>query len=43
MLSSSERTKVVRERFGYPERLAGVWQVNLYDIPRNAARRWSSA
>jgi glycosyltransferase involved in cell wall biosynthesis len=40
MLSCSERKKVVRERFGYPERLAGVWQVNLYDIPRNAARRW---
>jgi glycosyltransferase involved in cell wall biosynthesis len=40
MLSCSERKAVVRERFGYPERLAGVWQVNLYDIPRNAARRW---
>jgi glycosyltransferase involved in cell wall biosynthesis len=42
MLSCSERKKVVRKRYGYPERLAGVWQVNLYDIPRNAARRWLS-
>lgn len=40
MVSCSERKRVVRERFGYPERLAGVWQVNLYDIPRNVARRW---
>ncbi len=40
MLSCSERKRVVRERFDLPARLAGVWQVNLYDIPRNAARRW---
>jgi len=40
MLSCSERKRVVRERFEMPARLAGVWQVNLYDIPRNAARQW---
>ncbi len=40
MLSCSERKRVVRERFDMPARLAGVWQVNLYDIPRNAARQW---
>jgi glycosyltransferase involved in cell wall biosynthesis len=40
MLSCSERKRVVRERFDMPARLAGVWHVNLYDIPRNAARQW---
>ena len=40
MLSCSERKRVVRERFDMPARLAGLWQVNLYDIPRNAARQW---
>jgi glycosyltransferase involved in cell wall biosynthesis len=40
MLSCNERKRVVRERFELADRLVGVWQVNLYDIPRNAARHW---
>ncbi len=39
MLSCRERKEVIRRRFPLIPRLAGVWQVNLYDIPRNAARR----
>lgn len=38
MLSCSERKRVVRSRFGFFRRLAGVTQINLYDIPRNVAR-----
>jgi glycosyltransferase involved in cell wall biosynthesis len=40
MLSCRERKRVVRERFDSLARLTGVWQVNLYDIPRNLARHW---
>jgi glycosyltransferase involved in cell wall biosynthesis len=40
MLSCRERKRVVRERFDSLSRLSGVWQVNLYDIPRNLARHW---
>lgn len=40
MLSCRERKKVIRQRFPLLPRLRGVWQVNLYDIPRNTARRW---
>jgi len=40
MLSCRERKRVVRERFNSLARLSGVWQVNLYDIPRNLARHW---
>jgi glycosyltransferase involved in cell wall biosynthesis/GT2 family glycosyltransferase len=40
MLSCAERKRVVRARFDLPHRIIGVSQVNLYDIPRNAARRW---
>jgi GT2 family glycosyltransferase len=40
MLSCAERKRVVRARFDLPHRLMGVSQVNLYDIPRNAARHW---
>lgn len=40
MLSCRERKAVIRKRFPLVPRLKGVWQVNLYDIPRNAARRW---
>ena len=40
MLSCRERKRVVRERFDSLTRLTGVWQVNLYDIPRNLARHW---
>jgi glycosyltransferase involved in cell wall biosynthesis len=40
MLSCRERKRVVRERFDSLTRLAGIWQVNLYDIPRNLARHW---
>jgi glycosyltransferase involved in cell wall biosynthesis len=40
MLSCRERKEVIRRRFPLFQRLAGVWQVNLYDIPRNAARRF---
>jgi glycosyltransferase involved in cell wall biosynthesis len=39
MLSCSERKKVIRRRFPLLQRIAGVSQVNLYDIPRNAVRR----
>jgi glycosyltransferase involved in cell wall biosynthesis len=39
MLSCRERKRVIREHFPLVQRLLGVWQVNLYDIPRNAARR----
>lgn len=40
MLSCRERKQVIRRRFPILPRLMGIWQVNLYDIPRNAARRW---
>lgn len=40
MLSCRERKQVIRRRFPLMPRLRGVWQVNLYDIPRNVARRW---
>jgi glycosyltransferase involved in cell wall biosynthesis len=40
MISCSERKRVVRARFDLPHRIMGVSQVNLYDIPRNAARHW---
>ena len=40
MLSCRERKAVIRKRFPLLPRLRGVWQVNLYDIPRNTARRW---
>jgi glycosyltransferase involved in cell wall biosynthesis len=40
MLSCRERKDVIRRRFPLFPRLRGVWQVNLYDIPRNTARRW---
>ena len=40
MLSCRERKQVVRRHFALVPRLAGVWQVNLYDIPRNAVRRF---
>ncbi|HUQ19691.1 MAG TPA: hypothetical protein VM099_08760, partial [Gemmatimonadaceae bacterium] len=40
MLSCSERKRVVRARFDLLRRVMGVSQVNLYDIPRNAARHW---
>ena len=42
MISCRERKKVVRARFTSRARLLGVWRVNLYDIPRNAARHWLS-
>jgi glycosyltransferase involved in cell wall biosynthesis len=40
MLSCRERKEVVRRHFPVFPRLAGVWQVNLYDIPRNVVRRF---
>ena len=40
MLSCLERKRVVRAYFSGLSRLAGVSQVNFYDIPRNAARHW---
>jgi hypothetical protein len=40
MLSCRERKDVIRRRFSFFPRLKGVLQVNLYDIPRNTARRW---
>jgi glycosyltransferase involved in cell wall biosynthesis len=40
MLSCRERKAVIRRYFPLLRRLAGVWQVNLYDIPRNTVRRW---
>ncbi|MDO8502316.1 MAG: glycosyltransferase family 2 protein [Gemmatimonadaceae bacterium] len=40
MRSCRERKDVIRRRFPLIPRLRGVWQVNLYDIPRNTARRW---
>jgi glycosyltransferase involved in cell wall biosynthesis len=40
MLSCRERKSVIRRHFPLMRRLAGVWQVNLYDIPRNTVRRW---
>jgi glycosyltransferase involved in cell wall biosynthesis len=43
MLSCRERKRVVRTRFSSLTRLAGVWQVNLYDIPRNTVRHWLRA
>ena len=42
MLSCRERKRVVRTRFRSLTRLAGVWRVNLYGIPRNASRDWLS-
>ena len=42
MISCRERKRVVRTRFKSLDRLAGVWHVNLYDIPRNVARNWLS-
>lgn len=38
LLSCTERKDVVRQHFTGKERLAGVWHVNLYDIPRNVMR-----
>ena len=43
MLSCRERKRVVRARFSSLTRIAGVWQVNLYDIPRNTVRHWLRA
>ncbi len=40
MESCRERKDVVRRRFKGLARLAGLWQVNLYDIPRNTTRHW---
>ncbi len=40
MLSCRERKQVIRRYFPVVPRLSGVWQVNLYDIPRNSVRRW---
>jgi len=40
MRSCRERKDVIRRRFPILPRLRGIWQVNLYDIPRNTARRW---
>jgi glycosyltransferase involved in cell wall biosynthesis len=40
MLSCRERKRVIRTRFPLVPGLLGVLQVNLYDIPRNAARRF---
>jgi glycosyltransferase involved in cell wall biosynthesis len=40
MRSCRERKQVIKRRFPLLPRLKGVWQVNLYDIPRNTARRW---
>jgi hypothetical protein len=40
MLSCRERKRVIRRHFPLVARLRGVWQVNLYDIPRNSVRRW---
>jgi glycosyltransferase involved in cell wall biosynthesis len=40
MLSCRERKQVIRRHFPLVARLRGVWQVNLYDIPRNSVRRW---
>ena len=40
MLSCRERKAVIRRHFPLLRRLAGVSQVNLYDIPRNTVRRW---
>lgn len=40
LLSCRERKAVIRNRFPLVPRLKGVAQVNLYDIPRNMARRW---
>ena len=40
MKSCRERKDVIRRRFPVFPRMRGIWQVNLYDIPRNTARRW---
>jgi glycosyltransferase involved in cell wall biosynthesis len=40
MLSCRERKQVIRKWFPLVPRLRGIWQVNLYDIPRNTVRRW---
>ena len=39
LLSCRERKEVLRRHFPLIPRLKGIWQVNLYDIPRNATRR----
>ena len=39
LLSCRERKAVIRKRFPLVPRLRGILQVNLYDIPRNTARR----
>ena len=38
VVSCRERKRVIRKHFSGVARLAGVAQVNLYDIPRNTAR-----
>ena len=40
MKSCRERKDVIRRRFPVVPRMRGIAQVNLYDIPRNTARRW---
>ena len=40
MKSCRERKDVIRRRFAVVPRMRGIAQVNLYDIPRNTARRW---
>jgi glycosyltransferase involved in cell wall biosynthesis len=40
MTSCRERKAVIRKHFPLVPRLRGILQVNFYDIPRNAARRW---
>lgn len=40
MVSARERKRVVRSQFRSLTRLAGVWRVNLVEIPRFAARHW---
>jgi glycosyltransferase involved in cell wall biosynthesis len=40
LLSCRERKEVIRRRFPLVPRLKGILHVNLYDIPRNIARRW---
>lgn len=40
MTSCRERKAVIRKHFPLVPRMRGIAQVNFYDIPRNAARRW---
>lgn len=40
MLSCRERKQVIRRQFSFLPRARGILHVNLYDIPRNAVRRW---